>query len=207
MRWFTADWHMGHENIIKYCDRPFLTVQSMDDALIRHVNSLLSADDELWVLGDIALGPIEDSLRRYSELVPKLVIVTGNHDRPHPSYQSKDSKEEWLAKYQELTGAYKIVNGNAIVTLSDGSLAHVSHFPRVTEDNRPNRSDQFAAFRPADDGLPVIHGHTHGLWRQRGNHLDVGVDAWGGQLVSEDTVVSSFKKQQDLPKTPWVIFN
>lgn len=206
MRWFTSDWHVGHTNIIKYCDRPFGSTQDMDDFLINHANWLLTADDELWVLGDLAFGPIEQTLTRYQELAPRLVLVTGNHDRPHPSYNSKHDKEEWLAKYRALTGAAEIINGNTIITLHDGTRAHVSHFPRIAEDHTPSRIDQFTPYRPASDGLPVIHGHTHGLWRQNQDHVDVGIDAWGGQLVSEDTLVRLLREPKDLPKTPWVVF-
>lgn len=206
MRWFTADWHIGHSNIIKYCDRPFLDVESMDRALIDHANYLLGAEDELWILGDIALGPIEESLTKYSELKAKLFIVTGNHDRPHPSYTSKDNKDDWLVKYKELTGAESIVNGNTMLTLANGMSIHVSHFPRLTQDNRKEPIDHFAQFRPANDGVPVLHGHTHGLWRQKDDNLDVGVDAWGGQLVSEDTVIRYLKTSQNVSKTPWVVF-
>lgn len=206
MRWFTSDWHIGHTNIIKYCDRPFLSTQSMDDFLIHHANGLLSADDELWVLGDLAFGALDDTLARYRELIPKLVVVTGNHDRPHPSFKSRQDKDKWLERYRALTGAHEIINGNTMITLKDGTRAHVSHFPRITEDHRPERVDKFSAFRPADDGLPVIHGHTHGLWRQRGDNLDVGIDAWGGQLVSEDTVIRSFKILKEEAKAPWVVF-
>lgn len=206
MRWFTSDWHLGHENIIKYCDRPFVSIQQMDDSIISHANRLLTADDELWILGDIAMGPIEQSLARYSELNANLVLVLGNHDRPHPSYSTKDDKEEWLQRYQELTGAKEIINGNTIIVLHDGTRAHVSHFPRITEDNRPSHVDQFAPYRPALDAFPVIHGHTHGLWRQNNDHIDVGLDAWGGQLVSEDTLVRLLTKPSDAPKATWTIF-
>lgn len=29
MRWFTSDWHLGHENIIQYCDRLFPSAQGL----------------------------------------------------------------------------------------------------------------------------------------------------------------------------------
>lgn len=206
MRWFTSDWHVGHANIIKYCDRPFLSTRSMDDFLIYHANGLLRPEDELWVLGDLAFGALDDTLARYRELIPRLVLVTGNHDRPHPSFNSKQDKDEWLEKYYALTGADEIINGNTIIALEDGTHAHVSHFPRIAEDHNPSRIDQFSPYRPPADGLPVIHGHTHGLWRQNGDHIDVGVDAWGGQLVSEQSIIKMLAKPADLPKAPWTVF-
>ena len=32
--WFTADTHIGHRNIIRYCKRPFACVEEMNEALI-----------------------------------------------------------------------------------------------------------------------------------------------------------------------------
>jgi calcineurin-like phosphoesterase family protein len=205
MRWFTSDWHLGHTNIIKYCDRPFRSTRSMDDFLISQANGLLTPDDELWILGDIAFGAIEETLTRYQELIPQLVIVTGNHDRPHPSFNSKNDKDEWLQTYKSLTGAKQIINGNTIITLTDETRAHVSHFPRTPEDHTPSRIDRFGPYRPPMDGLPVIHGHTHGLWQQHHDHIDVGVDAWGGQLVPEDTLARLLREKKDRPKIPWAL--
>jgi calcineurin-like phosphoesterase family protein len=75
--WFTADLHLGHGNIIKYCLRPFLTPQEKeraqhdargrwkvaDETIERHDNALLEAineaaseQDALWILGDFCWG-------------------------------------------------------------------------------------------------------------------------------------------------------
>ncbi len=36
MWYFTADEHYGHANIIEHCDRPFDSVEAMDEALIKN---------------------------------------------------------------------------------------------------------------------------------------------------------------------------
>ena len=50
--WFTADTHLGHQNIIKYCNRPFKTLDEMDTAIIRNWNERVDPDDTVLVLGD-----------------------------------------------------------------------------------------------------------------------------------------------------------
>ena len=31
-------------------------------------------------------------------------------------------------------------------------------------------------YRPADEGLVLLHGHVHGLWKTRGRMVNIGVD-------------------------------
>ena len=52
--WLTSDLHFGHENIIRYCDRPFADVDAMNRALVDRWNEVVGDDDVVWVLGDFA---------------------------------------------------------------------------------------------------------------------------------------------------------
>ena len=52
MIFFTADLHLGHENIIKQCQRPFNNVEQMDKELIKNWNSVVNENDEVYILGD-----------------------------------------------------------------------------------------------------------------------------------------------------------
>lgn len=52
MIWFTSDTHFGHKNIIDYSNRPFSSVEEMNEVLINNCNERVSNDDEiyLWVM-------------------------------------------------------------------------------------------------------------------------------------------------------------
>jgi calcineurin-like phosphoesterase family protein len=50
--WFTSDFHFGHANIIRYCDRPFSSVAEMDEAILDRLNSCVKTMDHLYFLGD-----------------------------------------------------------------------------------------------------------------------------------------------------------
>ena len=39
MIYYTADLHLGHANVIRHCDRPFKSIDEMNEALIQNWNS------------------------------------------------------------------------------------------------------------------------------------------------------------------------
>jgi calcineurin-like phosphoesterase family protein len=54
--WWTSDTHFSHVNIIRYCDRPFATVDEMNAEMIARWNDTVAPADDVWHLGDLALG-------------------------------------------------------------------------------------------------------------------------------------------------------
>jgi calcineurin-like phosphoesterase family protein len=81
----TSDTHLGHANIIKYCNRPFADAESMTEHIINTWNARVSQDDLVYFLGDLAMGPGVDEgyiVDRLSELNGQLQVVLGNHDQP-----------------------------------------------------------------------------------------------------------------------------
>jgi calcineurin-like phosphoesterase family protein len=194
-RWFSSDQHFGHRNILEFAGRPFRSVDHMNTALIDSINTAVPAGDELWLLGDLALGPIEASLSVLRRIAADLVLVLGNHDRPHP-YNGRKA-EGWADRYLKLTGAARLEPLTAALTLTDGTDVTASHFPYPDPGFRPYTSrggklittDKFTDWRPADTGGWLLCGHVHQAWRQRGRQINVGVDAWAGRPVPESVLV------------------
>lgn len=82
MAWFIADTHFNHDNIIKYCNRPFSNVDEMNKYIIKQWNSVVGKDDLVYHLGDFAL---QSDKAIVSNLVQRLngniILILGNHDR------------------------------------------------------------------------------------------------------------------------------
>jgi calcineurin-like phosphoesterase family protein len=199
-RYFTADLHMGHQNISAYTGRPFGTIDEMDIALVERWNAAVGPDDEVWVLGDFAMGRIVESLPLASMMHGHKVLVPGNHDRCWSGHRAKkkDTVDKWITEYEAV--GFRIVNAPLETTIAGHSVV-VDHFPYKGDSTDTER---YCNFRPVDRGQWLLHGHIHESWLQRGRQINVGVDAWGGMPVSEDQISELIKTGPlDLAPLPW----
>lgn len=78
MIYLTSDLHFGHYNIIKYCNRPFLSVEDMDNEMIKRWNSKVSPNDIVYVVGDFAIS--KSPSYYFQKLNGKKHLIKGNHD-------------------------------------------------------------------------------------------------------------------------------
>lgn len=181
---FTSDTHISHQNIIKYCDRPFSDVDHMDAELIRRWNEVVSPEDVVYHLGDVALGPIDKSLDKINSLNGQKVLIVGNHDRPFMR-QGKADESVWWDKYREVFSHVSSLWSIVLFLDPHGEFA-LSHFPY---DGDSHDEDRYKDFRRIDNGVPLIHGHTHSKekisYSKKGTlQIHVGVDAWDYRPVS-----------------------
>lgn len=208
MIWFTSDWHLGHGRIIELCGRPFDTTREMNAWLIDNANEQTDPVDTIVFPGDVAMGQMAESLPLFERLHARLILKPGNHDRCSPLYEGYHgmAPEKVAAKVAEWTARYKDV-GFTVTTDNWfsylGFEAVINHFPYHGD---PSGEERYPEARPVDKGDWLLHGHTHGLWRQRGKMIDVGVDAWGGKLVSAATLASmAHAGPAMLDPLPWVV--
>jgi calcineurin-like phosphoesterase family protein len=183
--WFTADTHFGHTNIIKYADRPFDSVDSMRAELVRRWNDRVAADDRVLVLGDFALGRIDETLKVLEELNGSKDLIVGNHDRPFDPDPRR--RAEWTTRYLD-AGFRSVTHGTIGYTLGGRYPVLIGHFPYAGDSHD---ADRYAQLRPYDSGLPIVHGHVHTTWHLKGRQLNVGVDVNDYAPVSEDEVVAT----------------
>lgn len=176
---YTSDPHFGHKNIIRYCDRPFRDVDEMDEILIKRWNDVVTPDDTVWVLGDVALGDIEKSLSRIQRLNGTKHLVSGNHDR---CWSGSKRHEEWLERY--LDAGFATIQEETQVQIG-GQTVILSHFPYQGDSHD---RDRYTSHRPQDTGLWVVHGHVHTTWQVRGRQINVGVDVWEYTPVPESAL-------------------
>ena len=169
MIWITSDFHFGHSRIVELAYRPFDDVDHMNETLISNFNEAVAPDDHTFFLGDMVLGGYKQNLPLVSELNGFKTLIVGNHDKPY-SVKNADRLAEVLEEYHQ---HFDDVRFGPV--MFDGLI--LSHFP-YAEDYQ-GRSHP----RPEDNGIPVIHGHTHDdeviTYSDNGTlQFHVGVDAW-----------------------------
>ena len=54
MKYYISDLHIGHQNCIKFDQRPFSTLEEMHDTIVKNWNSVVKKDDDVYILGDYA---------------------------------------------------------------------------------------------------------------------------------------------------------
>ena len=180
--WFTADLHLGHRNIIDYCNRPFADVAEMNRVLITNWNKTIGHDDTVWVVGDFALGKIDETLRMVRQLNGRKVLVAGNHDRCWHGHKRR--ADGWTERYLD-AGFDKIIQGETTVDLPNGTTATICHFPYRGDSHA---TDRFAEHRPNNTGGWLIHGHVHDRWRLSNRMINVGVDVNDYRPLAADTI-------------------
>ncbi|MBL0887852.1 metallophosphoesterase [Myceligenerans indicum] len=206
--YLTSDLHLGHQNIIRFCDRPFDGVGHMNARLAELWNETVAEQDTVWVLGDVALGALDDSLAWINRLAGHKILVPGNHDRcwqgdralHKGSPQTRAARRERARARYTAAGFAEIHDDPARFPVA-GVAATVSHFPFWGDSHG---EDRYVEYRPEDDGGWVLHGHVHDTWRQRGRQVNVGVDAWGGRPVAAERIAALVENGPgDLEPLPW----
>ncbi|MBQ7422372.1 MAG: metallophosphoesterase [Prevotella sp.] len=107
--WFTSDTHFGHENIIRFCNRPFINAAEMNAELIRRWRETVPDDGIIFHLGDFAHG----SSRLWNDILNALpghkYLILGNHDM-------KAIRQGFMSHFELVTQQMTIrVGGQAIV--------------------------------------------------------------------------------------------
>ena len=79
---WTSDTHFYHNNILKYCNRPFESVEAMNEVLVANWNSVIKPDDHIYHLGDVCFGNVEkwNWCLEPERLNGRFHLIIGNHD-------------------------------------------------------------------------------------------------------------------------------
>lgn len=138
MRFYIADCHFGHDKVRLLDERPFSSVEEMDEHMIVCWNEVVrKKKDEVIILGDFCMGKGEQVANLLARLNGKKYLVTGNHDRMFLRDKSFDqSLFEWIKPYAELHD-----NNRKVV---------LSHYPLICYNGQYQGKNTY-----------MLYGHVH----------------------------------------------
>lgn len=185
----TSDTHFGHKNIITYCDRPFASVEEMDEGMVDRWNAVVRPEDSVYHYGDVAMGKISTSILHVARLNGNKFLIPGNHDTCWPGNKKVRTSDKHM--YEDV--GFTILNPTEHRVIgetetSHGRVVRMCHFPYEGDSHD---GDRFTEWRPKNDGLWIIHGHVHEKWKVKNKQLNVGVDVWDFTPVSEAQIVET----------------
>lgn len=145
---FTSDTHFHHENIMKFCNRPFKSVEEMDEVLISNWNSVVGKNDIIFHLGDFAFGGSEVWNGVLNRLNGKIHLILGNHD-------VKNIREGYMSKFES-------VSYQQLINVC-GRLVYLNHFPFLC---------YAGSYRNPKAVIYQLYGHVHSRPHPNLNNID-----------------------------------
>jgi calcineurin-like phosphoesterase family protein len=164
--WFSADHHNMHDNIRKYCGRPFKDIKEQEECLLDNHNSLVKPGDIVYLLGDISMTKegVESILSRMNG---QKYFVLGNHDK----------------KFINIIKKYCVIVKELLDTKINNQKITCCHYMMATWN-----CSHFGSFQ--------LFGHTHGTIQPFGLQHDVGVDNNNFKPIEFEEIVEIMKDKK-----------
>ncbi len=169
MIWFSADYHLSHRNIIKYCDRPFKNVEDMDNRILMNLKKRVRKGDILYFLGDLTFD--KDCARDFFESFKSIQIhyIVGNHDN------------------------------RAVIKLAEDYCVKVSSLMDIKIEEQYITLCHYAmrVWNKSHFNSWQLFGHSHGTLSTVGKQHDVGVDSNNFSPVSFENLLKVMEDKPD----------
>jgi len=173
---FTADYHLGHKNIITYDNRPFRDVHHMHQVLINNYNSTISKDSICYFLGDMGMCSTDIVKSVLDHLNGTKVLILGNHD--------KGINAMYRAGFAAVMYGMYLQIANEQVSLTHCPLRKtiredVSGMKGAKDGEAWHGESRNNKFSITDNGQFHLHGHVHSKSENKilNRQFDVGVRA------------------------------
>lgn len=148
--WFIADTHFRHKNILDFENRPFETLEEMEEKMTKAWNDVVAKTDTVYIVGDFCFANNKEWIEILDQLKGNIILVKGNHDKS--KIIKRVQNEGYLSEIHEVG---KLIQ-------YDKLFFYVTHFPFEIGE-RPQYFN--------------ISGHIHSKESNLINQLNVGVDS------------------------------
>jgi len=146
--YFTSDTHFRHKNILEFTDRPYPSIEEMENDIIKNWNKVIHKTDTVYLLGDFCFGSYTDWIEVLNQLRGNIILIKGNHDKT--KIINKVYKDGYLQGLH---------NVGELLTVDKFAL-NLTHYPMFIGNRTRNYS---------------IHGHIQ--QSDMINQINIGVDS------------------------------
>ncbi len=178
----TSDLHFNHESILKYCSRPFSTVEEMNEGLIQNWNEVVDSQSTVFVLGDVAMGDRKLIPSILSRLNGKIILVRGNHDHKNSLQYFPEVHNEYMLEYK----GYKIE-----MTHNPGHLKYEGDFSLCGHVHSSFRIKTIGDIIPADTTHDHKYKHPEIICPKF--LMNIGVDVNDYKPISIDSIIEEYE--------------
>ena len=172
----TSDLHLGHDREFIWGARGYKNVHEMNEKQIENFNSVVTDEDEVWILGDLVLGDIDTGLELLKRLKGKIHVCLGNHDsvRREQAYRDMGWDVQLCAKLK-----YKKLS------------FYLSHYPTMT-----HNLDEKEIWQVVIN----LYGHTHqttNFYHDDPWMYHIGLDSHNGFPICLDDIIDDIKAEMN----------
>jgi calcineurin-like phosphoesterase family protein len=183
---FTSDYHIGHNNILRLDNRPFKNINEMHETLIENWNSVVNDDSIVFYLGDYVYKGSNKLAKWFSsQLKGKIHFIMGNHDKYNNIVN--------LNRFEKIYGDNTSLGGCTIYVKDEHvgwQTIVMSHYAILS-------------WNKAHRGSWHLHGHSHqGLfnntnmkWFYDKKVIDVGCNGWNYKPLSYKEIKDIMSKK------------
>lgn len=195
MRFFTSDTHFGHKNIIEYCNRPYKTVEEMNQAMIDNWNAVVGPTDTIYHLGDVSFMKVEKTAEIIKQLNGHKILIRGNHDRGLHIMKQIGFQEAYEKLQIEIDGR--------TLWMSHHPYPFIEYDPYIEDHDDPDAHH----YQIKDEGQPkddlhtwLLCGHVHEAWTvkqfkgRKNGMINVGVDRWNFKPIPEAEITNTIER-------------
>lgn len=181
---FTSDFHLFHENVLKFDNRPFLNVAEMHEAIETNWNSVVTKDDVVIYNGDLTFarrGDVAEVKKFLNSLNGEIHFIMGNHDKWEDiaTYTRFKTQQDYLEVRLNYFNDEKIKNEVTFICM---------HYPLYSWNKKHHKTYH-------------VHGHCHGnlhhgedaSYYVNNRAIDVGCNIHNYTPVSYIEIIEKFK--------------
>ena len=184
MIWFTSDHHFGHTNIIRYCKRPYTSIEEMNEGLTSNWNERINKNDTVYYPGDLTLD--SNAAQYINKLNGTIKFIPGGHDSRW-LHRLVTREGRILDKHELLQPIHMLMSPIKIVLCHYPLLSwEQSHYGSIhLHGHSHNTLDTIT-----NSGDTRIHPENGG---KQGKRMDVGVEAQNYFPISIDEVIEKLQ--------------